>query len=158
MGYSEASPLSDALVDHHLAKKAWGASGGQFGGRGAPLPSHHTWHFGRLQLQVHVLLERPDARVHLDAQLVGRHLREQARLSFLFFKILALFCPNPVTSAGPEQLILFLSRHEELYRQIEATSNASIRRGEGQLTHTFLLFVSPLCFSILPPFPSSSRV
>ena len=86
VGYSEASPLSDALVDHHLAKKAWGASWGQFGGRGAPLPSHHTWHFGRLQLQVHVLLERPDAGVHLDAQLVGRHLRGQARLSFPLFQ------------------------------------------------------------------------
>lgn len=71
MGYSEAPPLSDALVDHQLAEEARGASGGQFGGRGAPFPSPHTRDFGRLQLQVHVLLECPDAGVHLNAQLVG---------------------------------------------------------------------------------------
>lgn len=69
MGYSEASPLPDALVDHQLAEEARGASGGQFGGRGAPLP--YTWDFGRLQFQVHVLLECTDAGVHLNAQLVG---------------------------------------------------------------------------------------
>lgn len=73
VGYSEAAPLSNALVDHQLAEEARGASGRQFGGRGAPLPSYHTWDLGRLQLQVHVLLECPDTGVHLDAQLVGRH-------------------------------------------------------------------------------------
>lgn len=71
MSYSEASPLSNALVDHQLAEEPRGASRGQLRGRGSPLPSHDTWHLGWLQLQVHVLLERPNARVHLDAQLVG---------------------------------------------------------------------------------------
>lgn len=74
VGYSEAAPLSNALVDHQLAEEAWGASRRQFGGRGAPLPSYHTWDLGRLQLQVHVLLECSDTGVHLNAQLVGRHL------------------------------------------------------------------------------------
>lgn len=69
----KAAPLSDALVDHQLAEQSRGASGRQFGWRGVALPSSHTWDFGRLQLQVHVLLECSDAGVHLDAQLVGRH-------------------------------------------------------------------------------------
>lgn len=69
----KAAPLSDALVDHQLAEQSRGASGRQFGRRGVALPSSHTWDFGRLQLQVHVLLECSDAGVHLDAQLVGRH-------------------------------------------------------------------------------------
>lgn len=71
----KAAPLPDALVDHQLAEQSRGAPGGQFGRRGVALPSSHTWDFGRLQLQVHVLLERSDAGVHLDAQLVGRHPR-----------------------------------------------------------------------------------
>lgn len=66
VSYSEASPLSDALVDHQLAEKTRGASWRQFRGRGAPLSSPHTWDFGRLQLQVHVLLERPDTGVHIN--------------------------------------------------------------------------------------------
>lgn len=48
MSYSEAAPLPDALVDHQLTEEARGASGGQFGRRGVPLPSYHTWDFGRL--------------------------------------------------------------------------------------------------------------
>lgn len=48
MSYSEAAPLPDALVDHQLAEEARGASGGQFRRRGVPLPSYHTWDFGRL--------------------------------------------------------------------------------------------------------------
>lgn len=69
----KAPPLSDALIDHQLAEESRGASGRQFGRRGVALPSSHTWDFGRLQLQVHVLLECSDTGVHLDAQLVGRH-------------------------------------------------------------------------------------
>lgn len=71
VSYSEASPLSDALVDHQLAEESRGASWGKFGGCGAPLSPHPTWHLWGLQLQVHVLLECPDARVHLNTQLVG---------------------------------------------------------------------------------------
>lgn len=73
MSHREAPPLPDALVHHQLTKEARGASRGQFGRRGAPPASHHARHLRGLQLQVHVLLEGPDARVHLDAQLVGRH-------------------------------------------------------------------------------------
>lgn len=73
MSDSEAAPLSDALVDHQLSEESRGATGRQLGRGGVALPSSHTWDFGRLQLQVHVLLERADAGVHLHAQLVGRH-------------------------------------------------------------------------------------
>lgn len=73
VSYGEAAPLSDALVDHQLSEESWGASGRQLGRSGVALPSSHTWDFGRLQLQVHVLLECSDAGVHFDTQLIGRH-------------------------------------------------------------------------------------
>lgn len=73
MSYGEASPLSDALVDHQLAEEARRASRWQFGRRGTPPSSHHTWHLRGLQLQVHVLLECPDAGVHLNTELIGWH-------------------------------------------------------------------------------------
>lgn len=79
MSYGEAAPLADALVDHQLSEESRGASGRQLGRGGAALASSHTWDFGRLQLQVHVLLECSDAGVHLHAQLIGRHL---CRLQF----------------------------------------------------------------------------
>lgn len=69
----EAAPLPDALVDHQLSEKSWGASGRQLGRSGVAPPCSQTWDFGRLQLQVHVLLERSDAGVHLHTQLIGRH-------------------------------------------------------------------------------------
>lgn len=95
MSHGEAPPLPNALVDHHLAEEARRASRGQFGGRGAPLAPRHAWDFGRLQLQVHVLLERPDAGVHLNAQLVGRHRRRsgltRAATRALLLKFFSLF-------------------------------------------------------------------
>lgn len=108
MSDGEAPPLPNALVDHHLAEEARRASRGQFGGRGVPLSPHHAWDFGRLQLQVHVLLERPDAGVHLNAQLVGRHrCLTRAVTRALLFKILfPFFGSNSVTSAGRARLIL----------------------------------------------------
>lgn len=71
--YSEAAPLSDALVDHQLSEESRRASGRQLGRSGVALASCYTWDFRRLQLQVHVLLERSDTGVHLDTQLIGRH-------------------------------------------------------------------------------------
>lgn len=65
MCHRKAPPLPDALVHHELSKQPRGAPGGEFGRRGTPLPSDHTGHSRRLQLQMHVLFERPDARVHV---------------------------------------------------------------------------------------------
>lgn len=70
VSYSKASPLSDALVDHQLAEEPRGAPWGKFRGRGAPFPSHHTRGLGGFQFQMHVLLECPNAGVHLNTQLV----------------------------------------------------------------------------------------
>lgn len=73
MSHGEAPPLSDVLVYHQSAEESRGAPGGEFGRGGSSLSSHHPWYLGRLQLQVHVLLERPYAGVHVHAQLVGGH-------------------------------------------------------------------------------------
>lgn len=118
MSYGEASPLSDALVDHQLAEETWRASRRQFGRCGTPLSTHHTWHLRGLQLQVHVLLECPDAGVHLNAKLIRWH---PCRLGSVLYGRLLFLCqilPLSVQKSNPPtsqiQMILSSSWHREV--------------------------------------------
>lgn len=167
MSYGEAAPLPNALVDHHLAEEARRASWGQFGGRGVPLPPHHAGDFGRLQLQVHVLLERPDAGVHLNAQLVGRHrcaagltravTRAVTRALLLkFFSLFRIkFSHIGWSRAADSALPSPVSRQSSRHVCTEVTANDSVDARAGQLKHTFPVFCIASALSILPLAPLS---
>lgn len=154
MSYSEASPLPDALVDHQLAEEARGASRGQLWGCGSPLASHHTGHLGWLQLQVHVLLERPNARVHLHTQLVGWH---PCRQTCVPLSNSANFCPTVVPLARHVWFILSSCRHSEVSHSCRKTEHAQTVTQQKASSHIpFCCLDSALL--ILPLFPRSSRV